>query len=64
MKYLLVMILFLVSLVAAQYESGKIDMHGGKKSYTKNKSGFGSKNMGMSSFLDSNTTNKSKPLKK
>jgi len=60
MKYILIFSLFLVTLMAAQYESGKIDMHGGKKNYIKTPSNFGNKDMGMSNFLDHNKTKKTK----
>lgn len=56
MKYVL---LFIAILGFSQeaYESGKIDMHGGKSyMYTKDKGNMKSKSMEMSNFLDTNTT--------
>ena len=57
MRYILITILFL-SFAYAQYnvKQGKIDMHRGKKIYTNNKSGFSQQSMGMSNFLDKNST--------
>ena len=49
----------------AEVEQGKIDMHGGKESYSsKEKSDFRNSSMGISTFLDSNTTKKTKPTQK
>lgn len=49
----------LILLAFGQYETGKIDMHGGKESnaYDKKKS-FRSSSMGLSLFLDKNTSKK------
>ena len=65
MKYLLIPILIaLYSFAAQNYTSGKIDMHGGKKIYTNNKSGFSQQSMGMSNFLDKNSTKDTNSLNK
>jgi len=39
-------------------------MHGGKKIYTNNKSGFSQQSIGMSNFLDNNSTKDTNSLKK
>lgn len=62
-------IVFIVSLLSlscyAEYQSAKIDMHGGKDSYMydKKRSGFGNQGVGMSMFMDKNTTKKTKEAK-
>ena len=58
----MIKILLLISsvvLFAANYESGKIDMHGGNESYsfTKKKGEFKKSIACMSDFLDRNTSN-------
>lgn len=64
MKTVLILIAFSVS-VFAQYETGKIDMHGGKeaKVYDKKK-GFRNTSMGLSLFLDKNISTQDKKKKK
>jgi len=56
----LFIITLLVSSCFAEYQAGKIDMHGGKDSYLydKKKSAFGKKNMGMLMIRDKNATKK------
>ncbi|QSZ40852.1 hypothetical protein GJV85_01540 [Sulfurimonas aquatica] len=48
-------------LASESYERGKIDMHGGKDEYSNSgyQSGFRSGAMGMSLFLDKNSSKKS-----
>ena len=55
-----------VVLFATNYESGKIDMHGGNDSYgfAKKKSGFNKNVACMSDFLDRNTSSAQTPKKK
>jgi len=57
MKTLLTL-LFLSTLIYAEYKQGKIDMHGGKGygQYEKKENGF--KTMGLSTFLDTNSSKK------
>ena len=57
MKTLLTTIL-IVSSCFADYQSGKIDMHGGKDSYLygNKKSSFTKGSMGMSMFIDNNAS--------
>ena len=45
----------------AEYQTGSIDMHGGKSthSYDRKMSGFGTPSMGMSLYLDNNSSKKS-----
>ena len=64
MKLVAVLLALSVYLLA-EYQTGKIDMHGGKNSYSheKKKSSFGSKNMGMTLFLDKNSSKKSEDKK-
>ncbi len=63
---------FIISLLSlscyGEYQTGKIDMHGGKNSYLYDKkgTGFGNYTVGMSMFMDKNTSkkeNKKKMLK-
>lgn len=58
MKYIIITTLFLISIsfAATTYESGKIDTHGGNKSYLYDKKVYQAPSMGMSSFLDTNST--------
>jgi len=61
-------VLFLLvafSLSFAEYEKGKIDMHGGKEysEYTKKRE-FTTPSFGMKTFLDKNTTKQIKPTQK
>ena len=53
-------ILFSISFAASSYESGKIDTHGGKKTYMYDKKNYQSPSMGISNFLDTNTSKKPK----
>lgn len=63
MKIVLIIIAF-TSMLLAEYEKGKIDMHGGKENYfSAKKSAFGS-SMGLSNFLDTNSSKKTKPKEK
>ena len=64
MKTLLLMTLVLSSCFG-EYQSAKIDMHGGKESYLydNKKSAFGNRSMGMSIFSDKNATKKSIKVK-
>ena len=57
----LVVIVLIASSCFGEYQSAKIDMHGGKESYLydNKKSSFGKNSMGMSIFLDKNTSKKS-----
>lgn len=64
MKYLVIGCLFLASALWAQYEKGKIDMHGGKKVYMKSGNNFSKDGMNLSNFLDENETQKSNSIKK
>lgn len=63
MKYLLVLLFLVTSTIAAQHSTqstqGYIDMHGGKNTslVPENSSKLGSKNMGMSNFLNSKKNN-------
>ena len=58
-------ILFIITLLVtscfAEYQTAKIDMHGGKESYLydNKKSAFGGKSMGMLMSRDKNATKKS-----
>lgn len=62
MKILFWALLLCLSSYAQQV---KIDMHGGQESYdTKEKSNFRNTSLGVSTFLDSNTTKKTKPTQK
>ena len=65
MKTIFIITLIVTSLFA-EYQSGKIDMHGGKEAYIydKKKSSFGKSSMGMSMFMDKNASKKSKQIKK
>lgn len=63
MKVVLVFIA-MTFLLFAQEQRVKIDMHGGKDSYTyEKKNGFRSSGMGLSTFLDNNVTKEVKPTK-
>ncbi len=63
MKVLLIIIAF-TSMLLAEYEKAKIDMHGGKNNYSyEKKSSFGG-SMGFSSFLDTNSSKKTTPKEK
>ena len=64
MKTLLLMIL-VSSLCFGEYQSGKIDMHGGKDSYLydNKKSAFTKGSIGMSIFSDKNATKKATQVK-
>ena len=64
MKTLLLMLL-ITSSCFGEYQSAKIDMHGGKESYLfdNKKSTFGKSSMGMSIFLYKNTTKKTTQIK-
>lgn len=57
------MISMLIAACLAEYQQGKIDMHGDKESYItqKKKGSFSTQSMGMSMFMDNN---KSKDIKK
>lgn len=59
MKVLLTLLLFSV-IVYAEYQKGKIDMHGGNNysDYKSSTKSFGSMQMGMSAFLDTNSSKK------
>ncbi len=59
MKTLFIIIL-ITSSSFGEYQSGKIDMHGGKDSslYDNKKSTFGKRSMGMAIFSDNNATKK------
>jgi hypothetical protein len=61
MKFLVILILSL-TISYAQYEKGKIDMHGGKEDYSYDKKGMYSKNFGVmiGVFLDKNVSKKNK----
>lgn len=64
MKVLLILNALIFSLFAQQ-ERGKIDMHGGKEEYSYDKkSSFRGSTMGLSSFLENNSSKKMKPTKK
>lgn len=53
------------SLSFAEYEKGKIDMHGGKEYSEYGKKGeFLSPSFGMKAFLDKNATKQTKPTQK
>ena len=60
MKIVLV-VSFITLSCFAEYQQGKIDMHGGKDTYKydKKKSNFVPKNMGIVLFLDKNSSKKS-----
>ena len=63
MKTLLTIMAF-TPLLFAEYQQGKIDMHGGKSNYSYDKkSSFGS-SMSFSSFLDKNSSKKLEPKEK
>ncbi|MEN8304251.1 MAG: hypothetical protein ABFQ64_09290 [Campylobacterota bacterium] len=64
MKTLAITIL-IVSACFGEYQTGKIDMHGGKSShlYGNTKSTFGKKALGVSIFSDNNATKKSTQIK-
>ena len=66
MKLTFAFILICISSVADYtYQSGKIDMHGGNYDNAyEMKNSFASKGMGLSSFLDSNSSKKLKPITK
>lgn len=64
MKYLFIGCYVLASISLAQYEKGKIDMHGGKKAYMKSGSNFSKNSMNLSGFLDDNNTKKANSIKK
>ena len=61
--------LFIITLLVAscfgEYQTGKIDMHGGKDGYLydNKKSAFGKSSVGMSIFLDKNSTKKTTQTK-
>ena len=60
------LVIFLLSSVGfAEYQQGKIDMHGGKEEYSyKKQSNFSKSTFGISMFRDTNTTKSKKPIKK
>lgn len=62
MHYIAITTLLAITLFA-QYEAGKIDMHGGKNDYTLKKSGFARQNIGVSNFLDANASKETKESK-
>jgi len=67
MKYLLILLFLMSTLIAAESTSkGYIDMHGGKNSslVPKGSNKFGDKNMGMSNFLNSKKDKNIKIIKK
>jgi len=61
MKIVFILVTIYATL-GADYESGKIDMHGGSYNdvYQSRKNSFSDKNLGMSSFLDKNVSKKMK----
>ena len=65
MKIIILNILSIYILAAQSYEKGKIDMHGGKDDYSNSGYQIGFKNggMGMSLFLDKNSSKKSSDKK-
>ena len=64
MKILLILIAF-TSILLAEYEKGKIDMHGGKENYSsREKSSFQRGSMGFSNFLDTNSSKSTTPKEK
>lgn len=62
----LILLAFLLCLESfAEYEKGKIDMHGGKdESHYEKKSSFSKTTFGVSMFLDKNTSKEKKPIQK
>ena len=63
MKAFVVVLIFCISLFA-EYQKAKIDMHGGNYENDYKGKAFGSSSMGLSSFLDKNSSKKMKPSKK
>ena len=64
MKIVLIVFMVCISLFG-EYQKAKIDMHGGKNySQFGSKSSFGKRSMGMSALLDSNSSKRTKELKK
>jgi hypothetical protein len=62
---LVLFISLLFSLSLAEYEKGKIDMHGGKEYHEyEKKRDFQSPSFGMKMFLDKNATKQTKPTQK
>jgi len=58
-------IFLLSSLSFAEYQKGKIDMHGGKENYKYEKrSNFSNATFGISLFADTNATKSKKPIQK
>lgn len=63
MRVIFITLAFLTSLFA-EYQSAKIDMHGGKNytQYGNSQSTFGKKDMGFSALFDNNTSKKAKEV--
>ncbi len=54
----------MISILFAEYEKAKIDMHGGKENYSYEKKSSFKHSMGFSSFIDTNSSKKLKPKEK
>ena len=65
MKIVLTILIVCIS-AFGEYQKAKIDMHGGKNynQFGSKSSSFGKRTMGMSALLDSNSSKKTKEVKK
>ena len=64
MRILFIISLLILTASSAEYQSAKIDMHGGQNytQYGNSQSSVGKKSMGFSALLDNNSSKKAKEI--